>query len=133
MEIKEIFKLSISDVEKFAEISGDFNPIHINEDYAKTTFFGERIVHGTFVNAIIGKLLGTKLPGEGTVLLSQDLKFLAPVFLNKEYEISVKVSDVNFDKNRIILDTSVSDKLTQNYCITGKAIVKNKEWIKRNS
>ena len=92
----------------FAELSGDNNPIHIDETVAKNSRFGERIVHGIFVASFISKIIGTKLPGKGSIYLEQNLQFKAPVYIDEEVCICVKILEIN---NRVItLETDVYDK-----------------------
>lgn len=69
------------DVRSFAEISGDNNPIHLDDEYATSTRFGKRLVHGILTSGMISAVLGTQLPGPGSVYISQTLKFRAPVFI----------------------------------------------------
>ena len=73
-----------ADVLEFARISGDFNSAHIDVDYAKTTKFKKRIVHGLLTAGLISSLLGMELPGKGTLYLEQNLQFLAPVYFNEQ-------------------------------------------------
>lgn len=96
-----------SDVYLFAGISGDMNPAHINKEYAKESIFGERIVHGILSSSLISTVIGMKLPGEGTIYLSQDLKFLAPVKINDTIKAEVEVVEILEEKNRVKLKTKV--------------------------
>lgn len=91
---------SQKDVDIFAVISGDKNPIHINEDYASKSIFGKRIVHGFLAGSVFSKVFGTEWPGEGTIYLSQDMSFRAPVFTNIEYTAKFKVTETNEVKHR---------------------------------
>ncbi|MBD3188710.1 enoyl-CoA hydratase [Candidatus Bathyarchaeota archaeon] len=70
-----------ADVTLFAGITGDFNPLHVNEEYAKKTQFGRRLVHGAFSSGLISAVLGMKLPGPGALYASQSCKFVKPVFI----------------------------------------------------
>ncbi|MHA1731083.1 MAG: MaoC family dehydratase [Promethearchaeota archaeon] len=70
-----------ADVVLFAGISGDFNPLHVNEEFAKTTMFGKRLVHGCFSSALISAVLGMKLPGPGALYVSQTVNFRKPTFI----------------------------------------------------
>src|SRR6056297_4224189 len=71
--------VSEADVYNYAGVTGDFNPAHINESFAKKTMFGGRIAHGMLAAGLISTVLGTQLPGPGCIYVSQDLKFTAPV------------------------------------------------------
>ena len=73
-----------SDVDAFADVTGDRNPIHVDEEFAKTTRFGKRIAHGMLTASLISSVLANKLPGEGSVYLGQTLQFVAPVFPGDE-------------------------------------------------
>ena len=96
------------DVYSFAGITGDFNPIHINEEVAKKSFSGKRIAHGMLTGSLISTVLGTKLPGEGTIYLEQDLKFKKPVFLGDTCTAQVMVAEIiNQDKGIYRLDTQI--------------------------
>jgi len=73
--------ISESDIYAYAGLSGDFNPAHVNEAYAQNTFFKKRIAHGMLTAGFISTILGTIMPGPGTIYLKQELNFLAPVFI----------------------------------------------------
>lgn len=108
-------------IETFAKISGDINPLHLDEAYAATTMFGERIAHGALTTSFISAVLGTKLPGIGAVFISQSTKFLAPVRVGDKVEAIVTVTEKNGDKNRIAYETCcmVGDKKV----VVGDALV----------
>jgi 3-hydroxybutyryl-CoA dehydratase len=94
-----------ADIVLFAGISTDVNPAHLDEEYAKTTMFGGRIAHGMLSAGFISAVLANKLPGAGTIYLSQTLKFKAPVRPGDTVTATVTVREVNIPKNRVILDT----------------------------
>lgn len=97
---------SENDVYIFAGISGDFNPIHIDEAAAKNSRFGGRIIHGAFMNALVSAALGMYLPGEGTVYISQDSRFKRPVFIGDTVTVKVKIDEI--DKgNRAKMSTDI--------------------------
>lgn len=108
-------------IEAFADVSGDNNPLHLDDAYAKTTRFGERIAHGALTTAFVSAVLGTKLPGLGTVFVSQSTKFIAPVKLGDEVEAVVEVTGKMPEKNRVVFTThcQVGDKKV----VVGEAIV----------
>lgn len=91
-------------LEHFAEATGDRNPIHFDEEYAASTRFGGRIAHGLLVGGVISSLLANELPGAGTVYLSQELSFRAPVRIGDEVRCEVEVTEVG-DRGRVTLAT----------------------------
>lgn len=93
-----------ADVRAFADVSTDTNPVHLDADYAASTQFGARIVHGMLTASLISALLGNHLPGPGTVYLGQSLRFRRPVKLGDTVTASVTVKSVDREKNRIELD-----------------------------
>ena len=94
-----------ADVDAFAAVTGDHNPIHVDEAFAKTTRFGRRIAHGMLTASLISSVLANKLPGEGSVYLGQTLKFVAPVFPGDEITARVTVTEIREDKPIVKLDT----------------------------
>ena len=97
--------ISESDVYLYAGVTGDLNPAHINEEYAKKTFFKTRIVHGMLLGGLISGVLGSKLPGPGTIYLSQHLDFLAPVRIGDTITASIEVSEIMETEKRARLKT----------------------------
>lgn len=95
------------DIDAFAELSGDQNPVHVDEDYARETYFGGRIAHGIFVAGLISDVLGNQLPGPGAVYLSQELRFTAPVYPGDELTANVEVLAWDGERGRIKLLTEV--------------------------
>ena len=92
------------DVAEFAKVSGDSNPAHMDENYAKTTHFKTRIVHGMLAGSLFSALLGTDLPGVGTIYTGQTLKFTRPVHFGEEITASVTVKELNAERNRAIFE-----------------------------
>ena len=97
--------VSESDVYLFAGITGDLNPAHVSEDYAKDTFFKTRIVHGMLSASFISTVIGTMLPGPGTVYMRQEANFLAPVKFGDTITAVVEVAEIIADKKRVRLKT----------------------------
>jgi 3-hydroxybutyryl-CoA dehydratase len=95
-----------TDVYTFAGVTGDFNPAHIDAAYAEKTFFKERIAHGMLSAGFISAILGTRLPGPGTIYLKQELKFLAPVRFGNTVTATVEVIEITAAKNRVRLKTT---------------------------
>ena len=118
------FSFSQQDVIKFAEASGDFNPIHIDEEYAKTTIFKSTIIHGFLGGSVFSKVFGTMFPGNGTIYLKQDMSFFKPMFINTNYIAKFEVIDTNFEKNRAIVTTIIEDD-NQEIIIKGEALIKH--------
>ena len=94
-----------SDIDAFARVTGDHNPVHVDEEFAKTTRFGKRIAHGMLTASLISAVLANKLPGEGSVYLGQTLQFVAPVFPGDEITARVTVKEVRKDKPVVKLET----------------------------
>lgn len=102
--------ISETDVYLFAGISGDNNPAHLNEIEASKTIFKERIAHGMLTASLISAVLGTQLPGSGTIYLEQQLMFTAPVKFGDTIEACVEVIEKNFDKNIVKLNTTCKNQ-----------------------
>ncbi|MDE2584920.1 MAG: MaoC family dehydratase [Betaproteobacteria bacterium] len=94
-----------ADIVLFAGVSTDTNAVHLNEDFAKNTMFGGRIAHGMLSAGFISAVLGTRLPGPGSIYLGQTLKFKAPVRPGDTVTATVTVKEVLVAKKRVILDT----------------------------
>jgi len=104
-----VFSKTISeyDIYQFAGITGDFNPMHIDQEFAKNTIFKERIAHGLLIGSFISTVLGMKLPGPNTIYLSQNFNFIAPVKLGDTIKVIVEVLEKVDDKKTIHLKTQV--------------------------
>ncbi|NRB34001.1 MAG: MaoC family dehydratase [Rhodobacteraceae bacterium] len=93
------------DIELFAEVSTDRNPVHLDDAYAQDTIFAGRIAHGMLTAGLISAVIGEQLPGHGTVYMGQSLKFLAPVRPGDVVVAEVEVVDIDHSKRRVKLDT----------------------------
>ncbi|MFQ6553988.1 MaoC family dehydratase [Aestuariibius insulae] len=93
------------DIELFAEISTDHNPVHLDEDYARDTIFAGRIAHGMLTAGLISAVIGEQLPGHGTVYLGQSLKFLGPVRPGDTVTAEVEVTAIDHSKRRVTMET----------------------------
>lgn len=112
------------DVYTYAGVTGDFNPVHINEEEAKKSIFGHRIAHGMLMGGLISTVLGNKMPGEGTVYLEQNLKFTAPVYIGDTCTACVTVTEIlNREKGIYKLETRVVNQHGQ-IVSQGYAVVK---------
>lgn len=92
------------DLKMFGEVTNDLNPVHFDEDYASKTMFKKRIAHGMLVGSLFSKVFGMQLPGEGSIYISQSLKFRRPVYLGDEIKAVVTVKELNIEKNRVYFD-----------------------------
>ncbi len=98
--------VSETDVYLYAGVSGDLNPAHIDENYAKNTFFKTRIAHGMIAAGFISAVLGMKLPGPGTIYMKQELNFKAPVRIGDTVTARAEVVEINTEKKRVRLKTT---------------------------
>ncbi len=111
-----------TDLRNFSGVSGDTNPMHLNEEFAKGTQFGGCIVHGMLTASLISAAIGTELPGPGCIYMSQTLKFLAPVRVGDTAYAVVTVREVIPEKRRVLLETKCYVKDT--VVIDGEALIK---------
>ena len=109
-------------IERFAQATGDNNPIHLDEDYAKGTIFKTRVAHGMLQAGILSGVLGTRFPGIGTIYLSQTLTFLKPVFIGDEITFCLRVVELLKEKNRARLETVCINQRGETVLI-GEALV----------
>lgn len=116
-------KFTLKDVQQFAKLSLDINPVHLDEEYAKTTIFKAQIVHGFLCASLISAVIGTKLPGPGAIYLHQELNFKKPVYLNEKVTAVVKITDIKLEKSVLFLET-ICYKNNEDNVIEGKAVVK---------
>lgn len=127
-ELKEGQQATVSrtitetDLRNFSGVSGDTNPMHLSEEFAKTTVFGGTIVHGMLTASLISAVIGTKLPGPGCIYMSQSLKFLAPVRVGDTVYATCTVKQLFAEKHRVLLTTQcfVRDTLV----LDGEALIK---------
>ena len=114
--------VSEHDVYTYAGVSGDFNPAHVNEVEAQKGMFGKRIAHGMLSAGFISTVLGTQLPGPGTIYLGQELRFTKPVFFGDTITATVTVAELIPEKNRAILDTVCTNQ-------NGEVVIKGKATV----
>ena len=114
--------ISESDVYLFAGVTGDMNPAHINAEYSKDSVFNQRVVHGMLSASLISTVLGTELPGRGTIYLQQEVKFVAPVHFGDTITATAEVLEKNIKKNRVKLRTVCTNQEGQ-VVVDGEAIV----------
>lgn len=97
-------------VNQFAECTGDNNPIHLDKEYAEKTPFKKPIVHGFFAGSVFSKVFGNQWPGEGTIYMFQEMAFLAPIFVEEDYIAKFEVIEVNEEKHRGLIKTTLETK-----------------------
>ena len=129
------FRVEEKDVELFGKISGDFNPIHFDEDYARKSMFGKRIAHGLISLSKFSGIFGTNMPGAGTLWSSQTVQFLKPVYIGVQYKAIAEVVDL--DRRRATIATWVEDAAGEKVLL-GEAVVipptaRAKEKLLRNA
>lgn len=124
-EFKHKFSYTQEEVDLFAKVSGDTNPLHIDEDYAKSSIFGKRIMHGYLGACVFTKIFGTLLHADGHIYMSQSFSFRAPMYAGEEYEAVVTVKQIFPEKNRILYLTEIYQGDT--LCTTGEALLLNKK------
>ena len=111
--------VTIEDIKRFAEVSGDFNPVHLDEEFAKKTIFKGRIAHGFLTASFISTIIATELPGPGSIYLKQSLKFLAPVYIDEKILVKVRIIEINIEKSKVKLITECFKNKT--LVLTGEA------------
>ena len=114
--------VSEHDVYTYAGVSGDFNPAHVNEVEAQKGMFGKRIAHGMLSAGFISTVLGTQLPGPGTIYMGEELRFTKPVFFGDTITATVTVAELIPEKNRAILDTVCTNQ-------NGEVVIKGKATV----
>ncbi|MCH2037116.1 MAG: MaoC family dehydratase [Rickettsiales bacterium] len=110
--MSEVYSRTITDTDlrNFSGVTGDTNPMHLNEEYASTTYFKHCIVHGFLTASLISTVIGTKLPGPGCIYVSQELKFKAPVYIGDTVYAKATVEKLIPEKKRAILRTTCTVK-----------------------
>ena len=123
------FTYSQQQVDQFAALTGDNNPLHLDAAYAAKTPFRKPIMHGFLGGSIFSKVLGTLFPGEGSIYLKQTMEFVNPMFVDVAYEAVFTVKEI-LPNSIALIETLVVDKASRIVLITGEALVRNKK-IKR--
>ena len=121
------FLFSQQDVTDFARITGDNNPVHLDEEFASKTIFKTRIMHGMLGACVFSKVFGTLFPGEGTIYLSQSVNFLKPMYVDVIYEAHFEVMEI-LEKNRARISTTILTNEGKKV-VVGDAVVMNIEKI----
>ena len=114
--------ISESMIDKFAELSGDYNPLHMDENYAQTTKFTHRICHGMLLSSLFSKLVGMHIPGKNALYFSQSLKFLLPCFIDEKITVEGKVLNKSTSTGIITIKTTVKNE-SKKILVDGEAKV----------
>jgi 3-hydroxybutyryl-CoA dehydratase len=120
-EYSKNFKVTMDMIEKFSLVTGDKNPIHLDKEYAQKSLFKKRIAHGFLIGSFISTVIGNYFPGNGTIYLSQSLKFMKPVFIGDNIVVKVKVISKT-DKNWLLLKTDCFNSINK-IVLEGEAMV----------
>ncbi|MFT7035476.1 MAG: 3-hydroxybutyryl-CoA dehydratase [Cyclobacteriaceae bacterium] len=120
------FSFTQADVVNFAKASGDLNPIHLDDEYAKDTIFGRTIIHGFLGGSVFSKVFGTIFPGHGTIYLNQSLKFFKPMFTEVDYKAVFTVTQVISEKHRALVTTEIFESNGQK-TILGEALIQHND------
>lgn len=127
---KHDFNFTDKEIQTYAKISGDVNPIHVSESYSKHTQFGRCIVHGYYSISVFSKVYGTLLYPEGHILISQNANYIKPIFTGVEYIAIFTTKQLFQDKNRVLYRNEIYEKETGELKITGEAVLLNKKFYK---
>lgn len=124
------FSFNQGDVEAFARLTGDTNPLHLDPEYAAQTPFRRPIMHGLLGASVFSKVLGTIFPGEGTVYLKHEIEFNRPMFVDVVYQAVVTVKELG-EKFTAKIETLILDKESGKVTISGEAMVMNRQKVPR--
>ena len=120
-----------AEVEAFAKLTGDANPLHLDSEYAATTAFRRPIMHGMLAASVFSKILGMEFPGEGTIYLKQSLEFKKPMYVDTAYRVACEATEVNQRRGMATILTLIFDDTTGQVVLSGEATIINKKKIKK--
>ncbi len=121
------FAYTQEQVNLYAQISGDTNPLHINPEVGKASMFGRNIIHGHYSASVFTKIFGTLLHADGHVYMKQNTTFLKPMFVDTPYQAVITVKEIFPEKNRVLYETKVIDVASGAETIVGEALLMNKK------
>lgn len=124
---EHLFKFTQEEVVRFAELTGDNNPIHVDAEYAATTSFKKPIIHGMLGATVFTKVLGTQFPGYGSIYLKQTLEFLRPMYADVEYRAVFTIKSINPAKHIAEISGEIFDAQTKKIVTRGMATMINEE------
>jgi acyl dehydratase len=122
---EQVFSFTQEDVIRFAEVTGDNNPVHLDEAYAASTLFKRPILHGFLAGSVFSRVFGTKFPGRGTIYLSQQLSFKRPMYADERYTASFDIKETNAARGTLFLECRIFDA-SGKICLEGEARLMNK-------
>lgn len=126
-QFKQEFSYTQEEVDMYAKVSGDTNPLHIDEAAGKNSMFGRRIIHGFLGASIFTRIFGTLWYADGTVYMAQSVKWMRPMFTEQQYVGVITVKEINAEKHRVTYVCEVFDVATGEQTITGEATLMNKK------
>jgi Acyl dehydratase len=126
-QFKQEFSYTQDEVDMYAKVSGDTNPLHIDEAAGKNSMFGRRIIHGFLGASIFTRIFGTLWYADGTVYMAQSIKWMRPMFTEQQYVGVITVKEINAEKHRVTYVCEVFDVATGEQTITGEATLMNKK------
>jgi 3-hydroxybutyryl-CoA dehydratase len=121
------FSFTQEDVNDYARISGDTNPLHIDQEEGKASIFGRCIIHGHLSASVFTRIFGTLLHADGHIYMKQNTTFLKPMFVDTTYQAVITVKEIFPEKNRVLYETKVIDPASGAETITGEALLMNKK------
>lgn len=119
------FTFSQADVERFAEVTGDVNPVHLDADFAATTPFKRPVLHGFLSGSVFSKVFGTEFPGPGTVYMSQDMTFRRPMYPGERYVATFTIRETDPPKGILVIEGRIADEKGK-VCLEGVGRLMNK-------
>jgi acyl dehydratase len=125
-----VFSFSQAQVEAFAQVTGDTNPVHLDPEYARQTVFRRPVMHGMLGAGIFSKVLGTLFPGEGSIYLGQELRFLAPMYAGEQYEARLVVRSVDAGRTKVVVQTQIVHLASGKVTTDGQAEVMHRHKFK---
>lgn len=126
-QFKHSFSYTQEDVNLYAKVSGDINPLHIHPEAGKASIFGRNIIHGFLGGSVFTKIFGALWKAEGHIYLKQTMQWLKPMFVDTEYEAVITVKEIFPEKHRVLYDCAIFDKNNHEQTFTGEALLMNKK------
>jgi 3-hydroxybutyryl-CoA dehydratase len=126
-QFKHQFSYTQEEVNLYAQVSGDTNPLHINEEAGKNSVFGRNIIHGFLGGSVFTKIFGALWKADGHIYMKQVMQWLRPMFVDTSYEAVITVKEIFPEKNRILYSCEIFDVVTKEQTFTGEALLMNKK------